>query len=314
MVAELATAKSRWAPLPARRLAIAPAAAAAGRALIHGDALTQQLAKVYVTKQLNEVYVAKQLDRVYVTAGVLNEVCVTTGALNEIYVTTGQKNEVYVTTEQKNKVYVTAELKDEVYVTTDEQNDKVYVTTDKEYDVYVTTDKEYEVYVTTDKQDEVYVTMTEPGAEWQGFGLKPPTFDGHDETWTEWSFVMRAYLGGVAATKRMLFALVMAVKGSAQMLIRSVEDQNGALAWRARIKRCEFATTMRAQSITTAILNVKNFLSDLAGFEQCHSDWERDIRRYETASGEVLNAGVKKRIYLQKAPNHIRTILQMQYD
>eukprot|EP00959_Pyramimonas_sp_CCMP1952_P092633 1938480-Pyramimonas_sp.AAC.1 len=75
------------------------------------------------------------------------------------------------------------------------------------------------------------------------------------------------------------------------MLIRSVEDQNGALAWRALIKRYELATAMRAQSITAAALNVKPFPSDLSRFEQYLSDWERDIRRYETASEEVFNAG-----------------------
>ncbi|CAK0811926.1 unnamed protein product, partial [Prorocentrum cordatum] len=37
---------------------------------------------------------------------------------------------------------------------------------------------------------------------------------------------------GVSATKKMRSSLVMTLKGSAQMLIRSVEDQNGALAWR----------------------------------------------------------------------------------
>eukprot|EP00959_Pyramimonas_sp_CCMP1952_P319972 6695750-Pyramimonas_sp.AAC.2 len=63
---------------------------------------------------------------------------------------------------------------------------------------------------------------------------------------------------GVSTTKKMFSALVMTVKGSAQMLIRSVEDTNGALAWRAVIKRFEPATAMRAQSIMTAILNVKN--------------------------------------------------------
>ncbi|CAK0889405.1 unnamed protein product, partial [Prorocentrum cordatum] len=361
MVAELATASSRWAPPPWRgALAIAFAAAAAGRALIHGDQLTQQQAKVYVygTKQLDKVFVTTGVqDEVYVTTEHKDEVYVTTELKYEVYLTTEQKDEVYVTTELKDEVYVTTELKDEVYMTTNEQNevyvttdeqDEVYVTTDKETEVYLTTDEEYEVYVTTDKQDEVYVTMTEPGAERQGFGLKPPTFDGNEETWTEWSFVMRAYLGGqttqtlklleaveqradpdismaetlhrlgaegVTATKKMFFALVMTVKGSAQMLLtRSVEDQNGALARRALIKRCEPATAMSAQNIMTAVLNVKNFPSDQAGSEQYHSDWGRDTRRCETASGEVFNAGVKRSIYLQKAPKNIITVRQMQSE
>eukprot|EP00959_Pyramimonas_sp_CCMP1952_P474661 9503792-Pyramimonas_sp.AAC.1 len=96
----------------------------------------------------------------------------------------------------------------------------------------------------------------------------------------------------------MFFALVMTVKGSAQMLI----------------KRYEPATAMRAQSITTAILNAKPFPSDLAGFEQRRSNWERDAKRREIASGEAFTAGVKKSIYLQKAPNNIGTVVQTQSE
>eukprot|EP00959_Pyramimonas_sp_CCMP1952_P207299 4336263-Pyramimonas_sp.AAC.1 len=74
------------------------------------------------------------------------------------------------------------------------------------------------------------------------------------------------------------------------MLIRSVEDQNGALAWRALIKRYEPATAFRAQISMAAIRNVKNSPSDLAGPEQCHSDWGHDIGRCKTAPGGVFNA------------------------
>ena len=37
---------------------------------------------------------------------------------------------------------------------------------------------------------------TDAAADWQHLGLKPPTFDGLEEHWQEWSFVMRAYLAG----------------------------------------------------------------------------------------------------------------------
>ena len=189
--------------------------------------------------------------------------------------------------------------------------------------------------------------MAAAGVEWQGGGLKPPAFDGLEEHWQEWSFVMRAFLGGqsaqaqhlidaaerrgdpditaeniqqglgaegTAANQKMFFSLVMTVKGSAQMIIRGVEQQNGAAAWRALCKRYEPATAVRAQSIMTSILNVKQFPSTLAEFEDAHAEWERDIKRYEMASGEVFNMGVKKSIYLQKAPKNIRTMLQMASD
>ena len=93
---------------------------------------------------------------------------------------------------------------------------------------------------------------------------KPPSFTGKEEDWTEWSFVMRSYLmvqademaslleaaeataepdvsmaaiertlggAGGQAAKKMFHMLVMTVKGPAQMVIRSVESQNGAEGW-----------------------------------------------------------------------------------
>eukprot|EP00959_Pyramimonas_sp_CCMP1952_P166891 3487982-Pyramimonas_sp.AAC.1 len=63
-----------------------------------------------------------------------------------------------------------------------------------------------------------------------------------------------------------------------------------------------------------AILDVKPFPSDLAGFEQRRADWGRDIRRCETAFGEVFKAGVTESICLQKAQKSIRTVLQMQSE
>ncbi len=59
-------------------------------------------------------------------------------------------------------------------------------------------------------------------------------------------------------------------------------------------------------------MNVGPFPTAIAEFEEKHGEWERDIRRYETASGEVFNSGVKKSISLQNAPKNLRVLLQMQ--
>eukprot|EP00959_Pyramimonas_sp_CCMP1952_P388302 8136857-Pyramimonas_sp.AAC.1 len=64
----------------------------------------------------------------------------------------------------------------------------------------------------------------------------------------------------------------------------------------------------------TAILNAKPAPSLLAGFEQYRSEGGRDIRRRETVSGEVLNAGAMMSNYLQKASKNIRTALQTQSE
>ncbi|CAK0809627.1 unnamed protein product [Prorocentrum cordatum] len=221
---------------------------------------------------------------------------------------TKQLDEVYVT-KQLDGDYVTTGVQDEAYVTT-RAHDEVYVNTREQDEVYVTTKEQDEIYVTTNVQDEVYVTMTTAqalnileAAEQRGY----PDISIAET-------LHRLGAEGASATKKLIFVLVMTVKGSAQMPIRSVEDQNGALAWRALIKRYEPATAMRVRGITTAIINVKPFPSDLAGFEQHRADWVRDIRRYETAPGEVFNAGTEKSIYPQKAPKNIRAALQMQSE
>ena len=184
-------------------------------------------------------------------------------------------------------------------------------------------------------------------AEDEGCLMKPPTFTGLESEWQEWSFVMRAYLAGklgqgqalltaadnlagdpdisLAAlgrasreaaqdSRKMFFTLVMTAKGPAQMVMRGQEQHNGAACWRALCQRYEPATAVRAQSIMSAVLTVPQFPDSLSEFEDKHGEWERDIRRYETASGELFNEGVRKTIFLQKAPTAIRTMLHLQSD
>ena len=120
-------------------------------------------------------------------------------------------------------------------------------------------------------------------AEEEGTILKPPVFDGSEEHWQEWSFVMRAYIAGklergqglmnlaediagsndISSTRfssagntelqqdnrRLFYLLVMTVKGPAQMILRSQEPSNGTACWRALVRRYEPATAVRAQSI-----------------------------------------------------------------
>lgn len=124
------------------------------------------------------------------------------------------------------------------------------------------------------------------------FKMKPPVFSGDEDQWTEWSFVMRAYLSpqteagallvdaaeenskpavslqkikelmgpaGVAASRKVFFSLTMTLKSFGMSAIRNVEPNNGAAAWRALRDRYEPQTIARTQSIMTAILNVSQF-------------------------------------------------------
>ncbi len=139
--------------------------------------------------------------------------------------------------------------------------------------------------------------------------LRPPSFDGIEEQWQEWSFVMRAFLGGQhersqelleaaeasmdvslanvlvvlgedgsLANKKMYFALVMVAKGSTQMILRSVERHNGAACWRALCRRYEPATAVRAQSIMQIILDGSSFPASISDFADNYVHCDPDIQ------------------------------------
>ena len=164
---------------------------------------------------------------------------------------------------------------------------------------------------------------------------KPPIFYGKDDEWNEWSFAMRSYVSllsthvpallagaedstnpdmsmtrirttltdeGVAAAQKLLHVLVMNVRGPALAVIRGITEMNGALAWRALITRYALNTAPRVQSLMSAILNVKLFPSELTAYEIALEEWQENIRKWESISGDRFFASMKKafvRIHLQ---------------
>ena len=149
----------------------------------------------------------------------------------------------------------------------------------------------------------------------------------------EWSFVMRSYVSllsahipallagaedtsspdmsmtriratvtedGVAAAKKLFHVLVMNVRGPALAVIRGITDMNGALAWRALITR-DAPNTTRVQSLMSAILNVKTFPSELTACEIALDEWQENLRKWESISGDRFNASMKKAVLLDKA-------------
>ena len=140
----------------------------------------------------------------------------------------------------------------------------------------------------------VIVLLTSTDEDLQKLG-KPPMHSGKEDEWSEWSFVMRSYVSllsahvpallagaedttnpdmimtrtratltedGETAAKKFFHVLVMNVRGPALALIRGITDMNGALAWRTLITRYAPNTAPRAQSLMSAILNVKTFPSE----------------------------------------------------
>ena len=128
---------------------------------------------------------------------------------------------------------------------------------------------------------------------------RPPIYSGKENAWNEWSFVMGSYVSlqsvhiaalltgaedptrpdmsmsrirttltnCIEAAQKLFHVLVMNVRGPALTVIRGITDMNGALAWRALIKRYAPNTAPRRQSLMSAILNVKVFSSELTAYE-----------------------------------------------
>ena len=175
---------------------------------------------------------------------------------------------------------------------------------------------------------------------------KPPIYSGKEDEWNEWSFVMKSYVSllsthvpalltgaenpvaspnmsiatiratltedGVTAAKKLFHVLVMNVRGPALAVIRGITDMNGALAWRALITRYAPNTAPRVQSLMSAILNAKTFPSELTAYEIALDEWQENIRKWESISGDHFNVSMKTALFLDKAPTNVRVPLQMQ--
>ena len=189
------------------------------------------------------------------------------------------------------------------------------------------------------------MTMAVTDEDLQKLG-KPPIYSGKEDEWNEWSFVMKSYVSllsthvpalltgaenpvaspdmsiatiratltedGVTAAKKLFHVLVMNVRGPALAVIRGITDMNGALAWRALITRYAPNTAPRVQSLMSAILNAKTFPSELTAYEIALDEWQENIRKWESISGDRFDVSMKKALFLDKAPTNVRVPLQMQ--
>ena len=118
--------------------------------------------------------------------------------------------------------------------------------------------------------------------------------------------------GGVTAAKKLFHVLVMNVRGPALAVIRGITDMNGALAWRALITRYAPNTAPRVQSLMSAILNAKTFPSELTAYQIALDEWQENIRKWKSISGDRFNVSMKNALFLDKSPTNVRVPLQMQ--
>ena len=179
------------------------------------------------------------------------------------------------------------------------------------------------------------MTMSATDEDLQKLG-KPPIYSGNEDEWSEWSFVMKSYasllsshvpalLTGaenpatspdtstaairatlaedeVTAAKKLFHVLVMNVRGPALAVIRGITDMNGALEWRALTTRYAPNTAPRVQSLMIAILNAKTFPSELTAYEIALDEWQENIRKRESISGDRFDVSMKIALFLDKAP------------
>ena len=181
------------------------------------------------------------------------------------------------------------------------------------------------------------VTMAATGEELQKLG-KPPIYSGKEDEWNEWNLAMKSNVSllytqvpaspegaedpreggleddrtrvalaeeGATAAAKLFHVLVMNVRGPELAAIRGIADVHGALAWRALIARHAPNTAPRAQSFTSAVLNVKCFPSELEACEIALDEWQENVRKWASVSGERFNSPTKKAL-------SVRAPLQMQ--
>ena len=168
--------------------------------------------------------------------------------------------------------------------------------------------------------------------------LKPQSFAGKDQQWTDWAFIFRSYCSLLSPRLRELMEnaqvppvpigvpldavdqslsrdlfhlLVLVCKGPAMQEVRRAQNaqgDNGFEAWRLLVKRYEPAERNRAFGLLNSVLqhrfDSKDILTSL-------SEWEERTRSYERSSGEKLPDGVLIATILNGIADPLKTHLQV---
>ena len=107
-------------------------------------------------------------------------------------------------------------------------------------------------------------------------------------------------------------ALALITKGSVRTLIRSVEETNGAGAWRLIHSRYAPDTQNRQCALMQKIMMpAKPWCDHTEGFELGLRSWELDDGEWERASGPALADAVKYTVMMNMAPIFLRNCLQL---
>ena len=110
----------------------------------------------------------------------------------------------------------------------------------------------------------------------------------------------------------MYYSLALITRGSVRTLVRSVEESNGAEAWRLIRNRYAPDTQNRQCAFMQKIMMPAKLWCDHAeGFESGLRTWELDVGEWERASGTALADAVKYTVMMNMAPIFLRNSLQL---
>ena len=171
----------------------------------------------------------------------------------------------------------------------------------------------------------------------RGLG-KRPSFDGNDAEYQDFRFSFRIHVSLVSTVSlqlmdrcevernpislaavqalgdahlkcctQMYYSLALVTKGSVRTLVRSVEESNGAEAWRLIHNRYGPDTPNRQYALMLA----KLWCDHAEGFESGLRSWELDVGEWERASGTALADAVTYTVMMNMAPIFLRSNLQL---
>ena len=142
---------------------------------------------------------------------------------------------------------------------------------------------------------------------------KPRSFDGSDEAWSNFSTILRAYMGAIspelltamqaaeaetspivqsalpaesaAKSTQLYFILVMLLEGRAQDKVPRVQHGAGLELWRLIAQEYEGKQPSRQAGMLQSILS---YSFDINALSASLEKWERMVKQWETSTGKTL--------------------------
>ena len=110
----------------------------------------------------------------------------------------------------------------------------------------------------------------------------------------------------VKCSTQIYYSLALITKGSVKTVVRSVEETNGAEAWRLIHSRYAPGMQNRQFALMQKIMApAKSWREHPGGFESGPRAWEMDVGEWKRVSGTSLADAVKYTVMMNMAPSHL---------